>query len=59
MSASMSIHRVTNITVTAVNPIEKTSSFARDMVITFDDGQEIELVLFGDRVEDLQVTSKL
>ena len=58
MSASMGIHGVTSITVSAVSELEKTSSFVRDITITFDDGQEIKLDLFGDRVEDLQVTSK-
>jgi len=58
MSASMGIHGVTRITVSAVSKLEKTSSFVRDLVITFDDGQEISFDLFGDRVEDLQVTSK-
>ena len=59
MSMSMSLHHVTNITVSAVIQIEDTDTITRDLIITFDDGQEIKLDLFGDRVEDLQVTSKL
>ena len=59
MSASMGIHGVKNITVSAVSKLDKTSTFVRDLVIPFDDGQEISFDLFGDCVEDLQVTSKL
>ena len=58
MSASMGIHGITSITVSAVSKLDKTNSFVRDLVITFDDGQEISFDLFGDRAEDLQVTSK-
>ena len=59
MSASMGIHGITSITVSAVSKLDKTNSFVRDLVITFDDGQEISFDLFGDRAEDLQVISKL
>ena len=59
MSMNLNLHGVTNITVTAVDQIEDTDTITRDLIITFDDGQELKIDLFGDRAEDLQVTSKL
>jgi len=59
MSMNLNLHGVTNITVTAVDQIKDTNTITRDLVITFDDGQELKIDLFGDRAEDLQVTSKL
>ena len=58
MSMNLNLHGVTNITVTAVDQIKDTDTITRDLIITFDDGQELKIDLFGDRVEDLQVTSK-
>jgi len=55
---NLNLHGVTNITVTAVDQIKDTNTITRDLIITFDDGQELKIDLFGDRVEDLQVTSK-
>ena len=59
MSMNLNLHGVTNITVTAVDQIKDTNTITRDLIITFDDGQELKIDLFGDRAEDLQVTSKL